>query len=81
VKAWRTASIGIESLVLAESREQARAVTARSACDAGFDVRYTDVRAVRWPKFDRSVGILRPKRCWAPDVVLAIELHGGSYPN
>lgn len=81
MKAWRTASIGIESLVLAESREQARSVTAHGACEAGFHVGYTDVRAVRWPEFDRFVGILRPRRCWAPEFVLATERHGGQYPD
>lgn len=83
MRAWRTESIGITSLVIAETRAQAIADTLRSANDAGWEIAWADVRAIRWPEMDRfsRYAWCTPRRCWAPDWVEATERdrdrHGG----
>jgi len=52
VKGWRTTAMGVVSLVYCNTREQARAITVREANEAGYDVRYIDVHAVRAPDRD-----------------------------
>lgn len=52
--AWSTRACGLTSVVFAPSAAVARQATFRSAREAGFDVRYIDVRAKRAPELDEA---------------------------
>ena len=70
--AWRTEAIGIASIVWSRSRAQARYATTRSARDAGWDVRFTQVRAHRAPSFDGLQGAFAERRCYSLDYIRAV---------
>lgn len=63
-RAWRTTACGIESIVAAETRNQARSRTARSAFDANFQVKFTEVTARRAPEHDAWAEIDASNACW-----------------
>jgi hypothetical protein len=62
--AWRTTACGIESIVAAETRNQARSRTARSAFDANFQVKFTEVTARRAPEYDGWAEMDASNACW-----------------
>jgi len=66
MRAFRTRAVGVTCLVFAGTRGQARATTARSAVNAGFDVKFFDVSVSRWPEFDDLATPERSGRCWTP---------------
>jgi hypothetical protein len=62
MKAWITEFDGIKSLVMAETRPKARWQTVKSAREAGYDARVTEVDSVRRiPCYDKCG--LSPGRC------------------
>ena len=74
--AWQTTAMGVTSIVLCRTAEQARYVTALQAQDAGYHVLYRDVRCKRAAQFD-GVAALRPKRCYSLDTVADAAKGGG----
>jgi hypothetical protein len=50
--AWKTTACGLVSAVAASSRSEAMAITMRSANDAGYRIKFIDVKCVRWPEHD-----------------------------
>ena len=52
MKAWKTTACDIESIVFAETRGKAHAVTLRAANDAGYRIKWSDVRVLREPELD-----------------------------
>jgi hypothetical protein len=71
MKAWRTTACGIESIVAAETRNQARSRTARSAFDANFQVRFTEVKARRAPEHDAWAEMDASNACWEESLLPA----------
>lgn len=65
MKAWLTEALGVKSVVLAETRSQARAVTVRAAKDAGFRVGFLEPCSVRRaPRFDALSTVQMRGRAW-----------------
>ena len=61
--AYRTVALGVESIVLCDTRAQARRITVLAARDAGFACSFTDVAARRAPEYD-DASVPR-NRCFA----------------
>ena len=82
-RAWRTTAMGLECITFAESAGRARTNTVRAAQDAGYSVRYPDVRVIRAPEYDRFerfAEIHRARRtCFDPHY-LAKELNPNASP-
>jgi hypothetical protein len=57
MRAYRTTAHGIESVVAAPSPAMAKRMTMRSANDAGYRVRWIEVRCRRDPEFDGWAGL------------------------
>jgi len=65
LKAYRTMALGIECIVFAENRGQAKHATVSCANEAGFDCDYSDLHsAKRAPEYDGRMGKLKPKICY-----------------
>lgn len=76
MKAWRTTLIGIDSIVLAETRAKAKAATIRAAREAGYGVDYTShCRALRVHHLDALP--VDAGRVLSPDYVMRM-IGGGS---
>jgi len=73
MKAWVTTAIGISSVVFAETRGKAKATTVDSANDAGWGVRYTQVRALRAPQWDQYADQNPHHRCIGQDYLVGPE--------
>lgn len=52
VRAFRSRSVGVESIVFANSYAQARHITVKSANDASYPIDYADVVVHRAPEYD-----------------------------
>ncbi len=52
MRAWRVRCSGVVSIVAEMSASRARAAVIRCARDAGYRPCYTDVRAIREPRYD-----------------------------
>lgn len=57
IRAFQTDCIGVSSIVFAERRGQAQAATMRDAQDAGYKVKFTDVKVKRAPIYDNRRAI------------------------
>ena len=78
LRAWRVVVVGVESIVLARSRSQAKAAVVRSATEAGYDVTFRTPAAIRRaPEFDRLDE--RPGRALRPEFAAdeLARLNGG----
>ena len=75
VLAFRTEAAGVVSIVFARSRGVARKVTFDAANDAGYRIKFTDVRVRRWPDMDHAH---RPGHQWAANRCLTPELVGAA---
>lgn len=77
IRAFRCSAVGVVGIAFAASAGRARTMTVRSAADAGFPVRYPDVRVRRAPEFDGRPKIAEISAargtCWVPEL-LAREL-------
>ena len=62
--AYRTSLIGITSIVAAETRAKAKAITLRCCIDAGYRAKFVGVRAVRAPEHDGWAAIDETRHCW-----------------
>ncbi len=67
-QAYRTTLAGVVSIVPALNINDAKRVTYLSATDAGYRVRYIDIRVRRAPEYDEWARTAS-KRCWYEDVV------------
>jgi hypothetical protein len=62
--AWRTVAAGIESIVSAYTRAEAKAITLRSAHEVGYLVKYTEVLAGRAPMHDAWAEVDETRHPW-----------------
>lgn len=65
-RAWRTTLHGLTSLVVAETRGRAIAITLRSARKAGFSSKWQQVRATRAPEYDAWAEVESAGIAWNP---------------
>lgn len=67
-KGYKTTLCWITSIVAAESASKAKAITCRSAKEAGYQLDYREIRALRYPVADEwaSSG-LGTDMCWSPE--------------
>jgi hypothetical protein len=64
IRAWKTVAMGTTCIVAAETRAKAIMRTIKSAHEAGYDLRWLEVRAVRAPQHDRWAKGDVADRCW-----------------
>lgn len=70
--AWRTTVMGITSIVAAESRAQAVALTMRSIVEANYQgVKWTDVKARRASEHDQWAELDATRCCWSEEYLPA----------
>ena len=62
--AWETEWNGVRSIVSAESRTLAKSKTVKSACGAGYNCKYTEIKVKRIPKYDGWAAIDSSGACW-----------------
>lgn len=67
IKAYKIEACGIVGVAFAERRALAVSWAFRNARDAGFEIRFPDIRATRWPEWDDMAIAARAGRCWTPD--------------
>jgi hypothetical protein len=72
-KAWITEVHGIKSLVAAETRGHAVSRTMASANDAGYGVKFPDVKAKRDKRFDGWAQTDEARGVWCPDFIAKRE--------
>lgn len=68
MKAYKTTFNGIDSIVPANSREKAKAITKCAAEGAGHVVDWIKIRAVRCPELDEWAKTAK-QVCWNPEVL------------
>jgi hypothetical protein len=66
-RAWRTTWGGVTSIVAAETPAQAKAITHRSATDAGYGPVWNDIWAWRAPEHDGWAEVDATGVCWAEE--------------
>lgn len=79
--AWRTKAAGVESIVAAETRGKAIAMTLRSAREVGYKVEFHEVRATRAPEHNPWAAVDSTGICWGEEFLPAtIAKADGSKP-
>jgi len=76
-QAWRTTAMGIISIVAAETRGKAIAITMRSARSVGYLVKFHDVKAVRAPEYNAWAEVDASGACWDEKL---LQRHTGGSP-
>lgn len=69
--AFLTTALGIDCVVFACSEPRARFVTWRSGREAGFDVRWSNLKSRRARELDKYAATSRADRCLSLERVLA----------
>lgn len=68
-KAYRTTLFGVRSLVSAKNRGKAMLTTVLSARDAGYQCKYTEVKAVRANERDSWACEKTSGKCWDESLI------------
>lgn len=63
-RAFRTVAADVTSIVAADSRAHAIAITLRSANEVGYRVKFTEVRAIRAPEHDAWAAVDETRHPW-----------------
>jgi hypothetical protein len=66
--------MGIDCIVATETRGQAIARTLFSANDAGYRIKFTDIRCRRAPEHDAWAAADKTQRCWEEKYLPANEV-------